>query len=67
MRSSVIGCVAKGELTKKGVMEDFSEIQVFFKKRVKYNVIYQISDSRERQKRDKIQSMTKKVIRNLWR
>jgi len=48
-------------------MEDFSEIQVFFKKRVKYNVIYQISDSRERQKRDKIQSMTKKVIRNLWR
>ena len=30
-------------------------------------VIYQISDSRDRQKTDKIELMTKKVIRNFGR
>src|SRR6218665_3950939 len=60
-RSSVTASVAKYELTKKRCQRGnvCSEIEVFIKKRVIY-VIYEISDSRDRQKTDKIWSMTKK-------
>jgi len=62
-RSSVIGCVAKSELTKRGVMENLfcSKIEVFCQENghIGY-VTYQISDSSDRQKTEKIRSMAKR-------
>ena len=61
--STDIGSEANYELTKKGVKEEFCVLKSV-KKRVVY-VIHQISGSRDREKTDKIESMTKKkVVRN---
>jgi len=61
LRSTVIGCEAKYELTKKRCQGGIFVLKSRFlvKKRVIY-VIYQISDSRDRQKTDKIEPMTLK-------
>ena len=61
LKSTVIGYEAKYELTKKGLKEEFFVLKSRFlvKKTVIY-VIYQISDSRDREKTDKIESMPKK-------
>jgi len=57
---------------KKGFREEFLVLKSRFlvKKKVHIRVMYvkyQISGSRDRQKTDKIESMTKKVIRNFGR
>ena len=59
LRSTVIGCEAKYELTKKSLKEEFFVLKSWFlvKKRVIY-VMYQISDSRDRQKTDRLESIT---------
>ena len=63
LRSTVIGCEAKYKLTKKVSRRNFCVLKSN-KERVRY-VIYQISDSRDREKTDKIESMTRKeVVRN---
>ena len=56
LRSTVIGCEAKYELTKKKVSRKniFSEIEVFGQEKGSYTLYFQISD--------KIES--KKVVRN---
>jgi len=48
-RNSVIGCVSKCELTKKGVMDEFFPLKwrFFVKKKVIY-VMYRISDSTDK-------------------
>ena len=66
-RSSVIRWVWKYELSKKGVtMEILSEAEVFLVKKRVILVIFQISESKERQKTDKIRSMTKKSHQKYW-
>ena len=68
LRSSVIGCVWKYELSKERCHEGIfcSEIErIFLKKRSIY-VIYHISDSKERQKTWKIRAMTKKRLSEVF-
>ena len=55
LRSTVIGCEAKYELTKKGVMEEyFSEIEAFGKETSHIRVIYVIYIRFQTVKTDKI-------------
>ena len=68
-RSSVIGCVSKHELIKKGVMEEFLLFwnRGFYQEKGVIYVVYRISDSRDRQKTDKIQKSHQKLLALKWK